>query len=107
MQHPAKSLLDQATRSADGIAWKICEEARAERGLSLPDWAPWCFFPIAGWLAVLSRIDGTPTPTPRVASRAALIAALGAWRMAGVMSTTFRCLACGAFKSTIGRLLVS
>lgn len=81
MQHSAKILLDQVTRSSDGIAWKICEEARAERGISLPDWAPWCFFPIAGWLAALSRIDGTPTPTPRVAGRAALIAALGAWRM--------------------------
>lgn len=60
-------------------AWKQVDEFRAARGKALPDWPSWCFLPMAGAYAIATggRNDVLPQH-----SEVAVIAALGAWRVA-------------------------
>ncbi len=79
--------LAQVGRQHPGI-WKQIDEMRAKRGKGFPTWADWCFLPIAGYLAILSKgismkaLKAMPLPDRlAITNKAQLIAALAPWRV--------------------------
>lgn len=61
-------------------AWQYLEDMRSRRGQELPDWAAWCFVPLAGAYAIVSGGGDNRVPLERAGDVSAL-AALAAWRM--------------------------
>jgi len=35
--------------------WQLAERLRSQRGKQLPQWAPWCYLPMAGATAIVTR----------------------------------------------------
>lgn len=67
-------------------AWRAAESCRAGRGRELPDWAEWCYLPIAATYAIVADDAGIPQAQlgavhPERIADAARLAALCAWRM--------------------------
>ena len=54
---------------------------RAQRGLGLPHWPDWCFLPLAGAVAVLTRGLPDPDPALLVGPQIGIVGALAAWRV--------------------------
>lgn len=73
---PRRHLIAISRRYPD--AWRLVDEMRADRGKRLPDWPDWCFLPLAGAYAIVSR-GQAPLPLDQVGDVARL-AALAAWR---------------------------
>jgi len=67
------------TRMKDMIptCWKEVDRFRAMRGKGLPNWPPYCFLPLAGAYAILSRGDSL---SPEECGAIAAFGALAAWR---------------------------
>ncbi|OOG53134.1 hypothetical protein [Polaromonas sp. C04] len=61
-------------------AWKQIDEFRADRGKGLPTWPDWCFFPLAGTYAIVSKGSMIPLGLDKVGDVSRL-GALGAWRV--------------------------
>ena len=59
-------------------AWKQVDEFRARRK-ELGDWPDWCFLPLAGIHAIVSR--GKTVPSANQAHHIAILAALAGWRL--------------------------
>ena len=68
------------TEEYPGI-WQQVDTMRQQRGLSLPQWPAWCFLPLAGAVAVITR--GIPDPPPQllVGPAIGIVGALAAWRV--------------------------
>ncbi len=67
-------------------AWSAIDEMRAGRGRDYPDWPDWCYVPIAGPMAIIATSLGIDVRQlgalhPGRVPDAAVLAALGAWRM--------------------------
>jgi hypothetical protein len=61
-------------------AWKLADEVRQKRGSVYPDWAAWCFLPIAGWGSILGvRPNDFITENLMRSNDVNSLAALGAW----------------------------
>jgi hypothetical protein len=54
---------------------------RQQRGLSLPQWPAWCFLPLAGAVAVITRGIPDPPPALLVGPQVGIVGALAAWRV--------------------------
>ena len=59
-------------------AWKQVDEFRARRK-ELGDWPDWCFLPLAGTYAIVSK--GKTLQTPNQAHHIGILGALAAWRV--------------------------
>jgi hypothetical protein len=81
-----KQYLAQAGKTYPG-AWKAVEMLREDRGKGLPAWPDWCYLPMAGIIAIVSK--GAPIGVLRaqiqeLATRkigAAALMALASWRV--------------------------
>jgi hypothetical protein len=62
-------------------AWNRAEGMRADRGIALPKWEKWCYLPFAGWIAIASGGCAMDKITIHHAAMAAILAALGSWRV--------------------------
>lgn len=67
-------------------AWALIDHFRAGRGTGFPDWADWCFIPIAAGQTVVAEamgieITALPFIYPARAPDGARLAALAAWRV--------------------------
>ncbi len=74
-------------RAVAGIypdAWSRYDQARRDRGRSLPDWPDWCFCPMAMAYAIASHGAPVHAPPPDMLHVAAL-AAMAPWRMSQVI----------------------
>ena len=60
-------------------AWKAIDILRSERGKTLPFWPDWCFCPIAGSYAIVTR-GQSYIPSPEEMNDISIMAALAAWR---------------------------
>lgn len=60
-------------------AWRQYDTLRVARGKALPDWPAWCFCPLSGAYAIISRGGDMPIGAPGVADIGRL-GALAAWR---------------------------
>ncbi|WP_447973921.1 AcrVA2 family anti-CRISPR protein [Nitrospira sp. Kam-Ns4a] len=60
-------------------AWQALDRLREQRGRGLPGWPDWCYVPLHGAAAIVSRGEDA-IPFDR-AHHIAIIGALGAWRM--------------------------
>jgi hypothetical protein len=58
--------------------WREVDELRTRRGRNLPDWPPWCFLPLAGAYAIVSKWQHL---TPAAAAEIGSFGALSAWRV--------------------------
>jgi hypothetical protein len=78
-----KNYLAQIARKYPEI-WKQVDDFHSERGKSLPDWPEWCFFPLAGAVAITSRgahpIEAMKAD-PDFSKDIAIVGALAAWRV--------------------------
>jgi hypothetical protein len=71
--------LRQIAQQYPGL-WAEVDQLRAQRGHAAPAWPPWCFLPMAGTVALLTR--GVPEPDLRPLGRAiGIVSALAAWRV--------------------------
>ena len=59
-------------------AWKLVDEFRAKRK-ELKDWPDWCFLPLAGTYAIVSK--GKTLQSPNQAHHVGILGALAAWRV--------------------------
>jgi hypothetical protein len=59
-------------------AWKQVDEFRARRK-ELGDWAEWCFLPLAGTYAIISK--GKTLQSPNLVQHVGILGALAAWRV--------------------------
>ena len=59
-------------------AWKQVDEFRASRK-ELGDWPDWCFLPLAGTYAIVSK--GKTVQSPNQAHHIGILGALAAWRV--------------------------
>lgn len=59
-------------------AWKLVDEFRADRK-RLGDWPDWCFLPLAGAYAIVSR--GRASPPGESIPHVGILGALAAWRV--------------------------
>jgi hypothetical protein len=59
-------------------AWKQVDEFRAKRK-ELGDWAEWCFLPLAGTYAIISK--GKTVQSPNLVQHVGILGALAAWRV--------------------------
>ncbi|NMG64864.1 hypothetical protein GPA19_07890 [Azoarcus indigens] len=61
-------------------AWKAADDFRVDRGQGLPDWADWCYLPLAAAYAIVS--GGGPNRVPiRLMADVGALGALMAWRV--------------------------
>lgn len=64
--------------------WGTIDDMRRDRGIGLPDWAPWCFLPLAGAAAIASRGQDVTGLDPRtllsIQADISVVGALAAWR---------------------------
>ncbi len=60
-------------------AWREVDGLRAQRGRALPDWPSWCFLPLAGASAIVSRGQDL-APDDQSLDDIAPLSALAAWR---------------------------
>lgn len=77
--HRAREILYAVSRSYPN-AWVQADQLRQMRGRELPDWADWCYLPIAGAYAIVSGGGDDRVPFER-SHRTGIIAALATWRM--------------------------
>lgn len=63
-------------------AWEFADELR-RNAIQDMSWPAWCYLPMGGWYAVVSRMlaGGGRLTTPDQIAAVSQIAALGAWRM--------------------------
>ena len=62
-------------------AWRQIDNFRASNGKGgLPSWPDWCFLPMAGFYAIVSREAGADTLPPHLLPDVARLAAAGTWR---------------------------
>ena len=61
-------------------AWKMLDTMRQDRGVGLPKWPSWCFFPMAGWYAIACAGQNAPALNVHQLADVSRLAALGAWR---------------------------
>jgi len=61
-------------------AWRMVEQFWADRGKSLPAWPRWCFLPMAGWYAIISRHAGVDRLPIHLIPNVCRLAAIGTWR---------------------------
>jgi len=73
---PKRHLIAMGKRYPD--AWRLVDDMRADRGISLPTWPEWCFIPLAGPYAIVSRGGALPL---ELAEDVARLGALAAWRV--------------------------
>jgi hypothetical protein len=59
-------------------AWKLVDKFRASRK-EFGDWPDWCFLPLAGTYAIVSK--GKTLPSPKQAHHIGILGALAAWRV--------------------------
>ncbi len=59
-------------------AWKLVDEFRSRRK-ELGDWAQWCFLPLEGTYAIVSK--GNTLQSPSQAQHIGILGALAAWRV--------------------------
>ena len=59
-------------------AWKQVDDFRASRK-ELGDWADWCFLPLAGAYAIVSK--GGSLHSPHQVQHVGILGALAAWRV--------------------------
>jgi hypothetical protein len=59
-------------------AWKQVDDFRSSRK-ELGDWPDWCFLPLAGTYAIVSR--GKALQSPNQAQHVGILGALAAWRV--------------------------
>lgn len=76
MLRPKRFLVEAGRRYPD--AWQWVDQFRADRGRNLPGWPDWCFMPLAGAYAIVSR--GKDVPPDRL-DDVARLGALAAWRV--------------------------
>ena len=64
--------------------WQLAERLRSQRGKQLPQWAPWCYLPMAGATAIVTRgrdLQQFPlTDVFRLSRDISIISAMCAWR---------------------------
>lgn len=73
---PKRHLIEAGRRYPE--AWRLIDEMRADRGRHFPDWPDWCFLPLAGAYATISRGGTLPL---ELAGDVARLGALAAWRV--------------------------
>ncbi len=90
MNHPNRSRqcrpreIMRAVTAIYQDAWSRYDQARRDRGRSLPDWPDWCFCPMAMAYAIASHGAAVHMPPPDMLHVAAL-AALAPWRMSQII----------------------
>ena len=75
-----RALLDAFSRSHPGC-WQLTAELVQDKGQGLPDWPAWCWLPMAGSYAVISRALGVPKLGLDQVGDVARHAAFAAWRL--------------------------
>lgn len=64
--------------------WNSIEQVRARRGISLPMWPDWCFFPMSGWATLTHELLSSEAGGKLTFSDAKVLAvqggAMGTWR---------------------------
>ena len=62
-------------------AWRQIDKFRASKGKGgLPDWPDWCFLPMAGFYAIVSKEADVVRLPPHLLPDVARLAAIGTWR---------------------------
>ena len=58
----------------------LIDEIRKDRGKDLPNWPKWCFMPMAGFYAVISKATGYDRLPPELISDVGRLSAIATWR---------------------------
>jgi len=73
--------IELSLHAACPAAWREAEGMRAKKGRALPHWSRWCYLPLAGWIAIVSRGCDMSQVSVEHTQAAALFAAIGSWRI--------------------------
>ncbi|MFA5353787.1 MAG: hypothetical protein WC291_06125, partial [Thermodesulfovibrionales bacterium] len=82
LSRPQKQLIEIARKYPS--AWRLVDQMRSQRGISLPDWPSWCFLPMAGTYSAVTAQHGIPRIGPAhldLIGDVSALSALAAWRV--------------------------